>query len=695
VNPVLSRLRGFNLNKAVLLSPTLLLLLSATPFAPVSATVNAAMDRTVDPCTDFYTYACGGWLKTEKRPADQVEWVRSFSVIDERNLAELRLILEDAAAGKPTPSGRTDDREWARLGTFYSACMDEGAAEEAGPAPMHEQLELVANVRNLESLMVAAGTLGLEGVNVFFSTYVTADNKNPSLEIMTFAQGGLGLPDRDYYVGRGGKGLDDEGKKLLAAYQAHVSKMLSLAGEKDAKKTAKKIVAFETELAKIAQERDQLRDPETTYHKEDMAGLQRRTPELPWQAWLSASGIPDKKDASIEYPPFFDDLGKLLPKTDLETLRAYMRWHVIDAGASRLSHAFVDADFDFYGKVLSGQEEIRPRWKRCVSATDGSLGELLGRYYVERDFPGQSRQVAVDMIASIEKAFADGLAKVGWMDEPTRAVATEKVHAVDNMIGFPDKWRDYSSVEVRKGAYFANSLAAMRFEAHRQFAKVGGPVDKKEWGMTPSTVNAYYDPSMNQMVFPAGILQAPFFDLHLPMAMNFGGIGMVMAHELTHGFDDQGRKFDKAGRQVTWWPEVVGKAFEEKARCVTSQYDAYEIQPGIHVNGTLTTGENIADIGGIKESFRAWKAWTAAHPDEAATPVVENLTNDQLFFVGFAQAWCTLATPEFEKMMVTINPHSPPRFRVEGPLRDSPDFAEAFQCKAGSPMAPTNACTVW
>jgi predicted metalloendopeptidase len=472
--------------------------------------------------------------------------------------------------------------------------------------------------------------------------------------------------------------------------------MFQLLGEPEeaAKKHAGQVFNFELELAKVSRPRVEMRDPNKTYNKLDLDGLKKLAPALDWTRFLATTGYPSVKDINVSVPEFFQGLEKQVTSTDPETLRAYLRWHLLRATSPLLSKAFVDESFEFYGKKLSGQKEQQARWKRCVEATDQSLGELLGPEFVKLYFPGDSKAIAKDLIGRIEAAFEKNLPSLTWMDDATRGRADGKLKALKNKIGYPDKWRDYSKLAVMKGEYFGNGMAARRFAFDYDANKIGKPVDKGDWGMTPPTVNAYYNANLNEMVFPAGILQPPFFDRNFPMAMNFGGIGMVMGHELTHGFDDQGRKFDPTGKLTEWWEPSVSAKFEERAKCVSDLYSTYEVQPGVTLNGKLTLGENIADLGGIKQAYVAYKKWAAEHP-ELDKPAVPGLTNDQLFFVGFGQTWCTIQTPESERMLVTTDPHSHAKYRVTGPLSNSPAFSSAFQCAEGTPMHRKDACEVW
>jgi putative endopeptidase len=660
---------------------------SSAPTLPsdYKESVLSAMDRSVDPCDDFYRYACGGWTDKTPLPADESEWVRSFSTIAEHNRQMINDLLEDASKD-PGPAGT----ERQKIGDFYGTCMDEATIEKAGLDPLSSWLKEIGAVDSIDAVFAESGKLARVGAGPFLRIASNADFKSPDLEIAYLFQGGLGLPDRDYYVSD-----DPKKKEILADYGEFVTKMLGLAGESpgDAAADSKAIVALETELAKVSRDRVALRQVEKQYNRMDRVGLEKLTPTLPWNVYFSAAGHPELVAISVATPEFFAELAKIVAATPMPVLRAYLRWNLINGFADQLPTAFVDANFEFYGKTLSGQSEIEPRWKRCVRATNAALGEAIGKLYVEREFPGDSKQVALEMIHGIEGAFEANLSGLAWMDDATRRRAVEKARMIDNKIGYPDRWRDYSKLEIAHTGYLANAAAAAAFEYDRQRNKVGKPVDKKEWGLTPQEVNAYYNEHQNEIVFPAGVLQPPFFRRDYPAAMNFGAIGAAVGHELTHGFDDQGRKFDGTGQLREWWEPQVAEKFESAAKCVSDQFSTYEAEPGVKVNGELTLGENIADLGGVKEAYSAYKAWEKENG--APAPAVPGLTNDQLLFVSWAQVWCTKSSPEYLRQQVTTDFHSPNRIRAIAAPRNSAAFREAFGCKVGDAMAPADACTVW
>ncbi len=656
----------------------------------IAATVKQTMDPAVDPCQDFYQYACGGWLANTKRPPDKPRYGRGFGVVADENKAVLREVLE--TAGRDA----TADEKSRKLGILYASCMDEEAINEAGIKPLQPHLAKIMGIATPGDFVETVGALQrgvFAGGRALMRGSVGADDKNPDLYVVTFSQGGLALPDRDMYL------KDDETSRgLLAKYQAHVARMLSFLGdsEADASKSAAAIVAFETALAKRSVPRHELRDPNKTYNKLGVDGLKALDTKFPWDRWFTGFGYPESQfgpHVVVSVPDFFKGLGGLLEETDAKTLQDYLRWHLINATASHLSREIVDADFEL-AKVLQGAEKLPPRWERCVDYVNFGVRELIGPYFVEKKFAGESKQVALSMIQGIEKAFESNLPGLKWMDDDTRARAVEKAKAVANKIGYPDKWRDYSKLTPKVGDHLGNVVAISEFRIAFEADRIGGQVDRDEWHMPAAMVNAYYSSSMNEMVFPAGILQPPYFSRDFPMAMNFGAIGMVMGHELTHGFDDQGRKFDGKGVLHEWWSEEASKKFDVQAQCVDDLYSNIEVLPGVKLNGKLTLGENIADFGGIKEAHRAYKDWAGANGGDKDAHV-DGLTNDQLFFVAFAQGWCTHQTEEITRMRAMTDTHSPPKQRVNVPLSHFPGFWATFSCDEGTPMHPKDVCEVW
>jgi putative endopeptidase len=637
----------------------------------------------VDACSDFYAYACGGWIAATPLPSDKPRWTRSFSVINDQNLELLKTIAEEAAA---SPGGR--DADWQKMGDTYGSCMDEAAVDAAGVTPLAPLFARIDKVKDLKGFMGAAGELQKVGVDALVSFDVEGDFKNPDLNVLYIGQAGLGLPDRDYYFP-----TDDKGKALLADYEVHLAKMLVLSGvpEADAAKAATDVVAFETKLAEASIPRAELRDPEKSYNRVDRAGLIKLTPKLDWAGWLSAIGAGKANEISVDRPDTYKKFEGVLAGTKVGTLKQYLRFHTISAMAPNLAKPVFEEDFGFYQAKVVGRKEAEPRWKRCLAVVNSSVGEVAGRYYVEKAFPGESKAVADSMLGDIQAAFVAGLPQLAWMDDATRERAREKAGKISRKIGYPDAWRDYSALTITRGNHAGNVMAGRAFESTRNVTKVGQPVDKGEWYMVPQLVNAYYNPLNNEFAYPAGILQAPFFSKSFPAARNYGGIGAVMGHELSHGFDDQGRKFDGDGKLSEWWAPEVSARFETQAKCVVDEFNGFKLDDGTAVKGELTLGENIGDLGGVRTSFRAFQA--AAGSKEPTG--IEGMSQEQVFFVAYAQNWCTVASPEYQRMQVSSDPHSPAKFRVIGPLQNLPEFHAAFGCAEGTPMRPANACEIW
>ncbi len=639
------------------------------------------IDEKTPACEDFYRHACGLWLDKTPIPADKPAWSRGFSVIADRNELLLKDILEKTAAGKSLSSDPYQDK----IGSYYAACMDEAGVEAHGAAELAMELKRVDAIKALDGLTVEIAREHKSLDNAFFSFGSQQDFKDATQVIGVLDQAGLGLPDRDYYLKDTAKY-----KELRTAYEAHVKNMLVLAGEKPeaAATHAKTVMTLERALAEASMSLVDRRDPKKVYHRIDLAGAQKTAPEIAWKKYLTELGFAKVTAINVAVPDFFSALGKLLKKTPIADLRTYLRWHVVHGAAGALPKAFVDETFDFYGKKLKGLLEQRPRWKRCVGAVDHSLGEAVGRVFVSTTFGAEGKNQTLSMIRSIEAAMRSNLTTLGWMDEPTKKMANEKLESIANKIGYPDKWRNYDTLEVSRTSYLQNFLRANRFETDRELAKIGQPLDRTEWQMSPPTVNAYYDPSMNEMVFPAGILQPPFYNRTARGSVNFGGVGMVMGHELTHGFDDEGRQFDAKGNLHDWWSPAVNKEFDQRAACVVQQFDGYVAVDDQHISGKLTLGENIADLGGIKLSHAAFVAAAAPKPQG-------HFTDEQLFYLGYAQTWCMSRRDEYARLLVATDPHSPAKFRVNGPLSNLPEFAAAFSCKPGDKMVRKDACTVW
>jgi len=639
----------------------------------------SAMDKSTDPCTDFYQYACGSWLKRTPIPEDRAQWGRGFSEIFQRNEALLHDILEKDARGETDPA----DPYAQKVGDFYATCMDEAKAETASLASLREVVKRIDAVHDAKTLAYEVGFLQSRGARALFGFGSQQDFKDATQVIGGADQGGLGLPDRDYYLKD-----DARMKELRALYQDHVGKMLELLGAEPAaaKAQAQSVMEIETALAKASMDRVERRDPKKIYHRLERAGLAKTAPHFLWDDYFAELGTPDVQAINVAVPDFFAGMDALLKDSKkLPELKTYLRWKALEAAANTLGQKFVDERFR-YTRALTGAKQILPRWKRCVAMTDHALGEALGRSFVVTTIGDQGKAMAKEIVQEIEDSFRRNLDQVGWMDPDARAASLVKLRKIDNKIGYPEKWRDYSSVAIGKESLLANLEEAARFETKRDLDKIGKPLDRGEWEMSPPTVNAYYEASLNEMVFPAGILQPPFFKTDAPMDANYGGLGMVMGHELTHGFDDQGRQFDGDGNLHEWWPAEVSKAFTERAECVAKQYDGYVAVEDVHLNGHLTLGENIADIGGLKMALSALRQRRGGALDAKGA---------QDFFTAFAQTWCTNYRPEQLRLRAATDPHSSAQWRVNGPASDNPDFAAAFFCKAGAPMAPTNRCSVW
>jgi putative endopeptidase len=640
------------------------------------------MDTSADPCQDYFAYACGGFVKTMEIPADRSSW-GTTPAIEKVNEDFLKDTLEKAAANPG------DDPLKKKLGDYYAACMDEGAIDQAGLTPIAGLLEPIAKVKDFASLAATVARLHADNVFVLWDVGSQQDFKDATRVIAGLDQSGIGLPDRDYY-------LKDDGnlKEVREFYTAHVGRMLTLGQMKPAevKEATADVLRIEGKLAKLQQDKVARRDPYKIYHRVDRAGLPKTAATFPWDAYWKAVGLPDVKEISINEPSYFTGVDALLHQEKPTAWRHYLTWHVLRAKASMLTKALVNERFAMRQK-LTGQKELEPRWKRCVRGVDDALGELLGQPYVSAKFAGDSKARAKELVGSIHAAMKSDLQLLPWMDDQTRTAAIQKLEKMNDKVGYPDTWRVYD-FPVTRASYAANAMAADRFELKRRLAKVGKPVDRAEWDMTPPTVNAYYNPSMNEIVLPAGELQPPFFSKDFYAPVNIGDEGAnTIGHEITHGFDDEGSQFDGDGNLRDWWSKDTKAKFVAVTKCVVDQYAKYEAVPGVKLNGELTAGENIADIGGVKLGYAALVAWKKAHPE--AHRDVPGFTDEQLFFLAYSQGWCSKETPQYLEMLARTNPHSPPRFRVNGPMADVPAFAEAYACRKGTPMNSGEVCSVW
>ena len=646
----------------------------------------ADMDPSARPCENFYAYADGGWLAKNPIPADYPEW-GAFSELQQRNVESLRKILEKLAGEASTAAPGSDER---KLGDFYGACMDEKAIEAQGLSPLQPELDRIERIASLADLQTEVARLQLGGANAVFAFGSEQDRKNSAEVIAAAFQGGLGLPDRDYYLKP-----DDESKEIRAKYVAHTTRMFALAGFSKAKAAAaaRTVLALETRMAGASMDRVERRDSDKTYNRMDAAALARLTPNFSWPAFFRDLGMPAAPAAvNIGQPKFFEAMSKLLGETPLENWKTYLRWKLLVDAAPSLSSKFVDENFDFFGRTLEGTPQNLPRWKRCVAAADNAMGMALGKIWVAEYFPPESKRRADEMIRNMIAALGDDLKTLPWMGEETRKAALHKLSNFDPKIGYPSRWRDYSALTIGRAAHVTNVMNASEFEAHRDLAKVGKPVDRTDWDITPPTVNAYYNPLRNEIVFPAGILQPPFFDGKADDAVNYGGIGAVIGHEMTHGFDDEGRKFDADGNLTNWWTPKDLESYQARAECVEKQFSGYVVEKGLNVNGKLVLGESIADLGGLKIAYNAFRKSLEGKPEPEK---IAGFTADQRFFLSFARVWATNDRPEFARLVTKTNEHPLDRFRAIGAPSNMAEFARAFSCKAGDPMVRSEVCAIW
>ncbi|HVO59509.1 MAG TPA: M13 family metallopeptidase [Terriglobales bacterium] len=645
-----------------------------------------ALDKTVDPCADFYQYACGTWRKNNPIPADQSRWGR-FNQLAEYNRQVLREILEKAAANDPK---RTPVMQ--KIGDYYHSCMDEQAVNAKGFDPIKPDLAGIAEIGDRDQLIDTVSYLQSKNINAIFLFSSQPDLHDAGMEIAGVRQGGLGLPDRDYYIKD-----DAKSKETRDKYLAHVVHMFTLLGDDEAtaKKEAASVMDIETKLAQVSLDRTKMRDPKNRDHKMKVAELAALAPNFKFTKFFEASRAPVFSEVNVVPPDFFQQVSADLAAIPISDWKAYLRWQTAHESAPVLSNAFVNEDFGFFGRYLSGQQELQPRWKRCVRLTDDLLGEALGQPYVAETFGSQGKQRMLQMVNSLEKSLGADIEDLSWMTADSKKQAEAKLKAITNKIGYPDRWRDYSTVKIMRDDLLGNTERANAFEVQRERNKIGKPVDKSEWEMSPPTVNAYYQQAQVDINFPAGILQPPFFDQTQDDAVNYGGIGVVIGHELTHGFDDQGSKFDAEGNLRNWWTDKDHQEFEQRTSCIANEYSSFVAVDDVHLNGRLTLGENTADNGGVRIALAALNAQRSDNPDSKENQVVEGFTPEQRFFLGYAQIWCENRSPESARLLATIDPHSPGRYRVNGALQNNEDFARAFKCKAGQPMVSANACRVW
>src|SRR5579862_6925820 len=668
------------------------LILTASGFSQSAASTKPGpgfsidnIDKNVDPCVDFYQYACGNWIKTSEIPADRPSW-QSFSELNESNLAVDKQILEKAAA---RGAGRNAIDQ--KIGDLYGSCIDEKAANAKGIAPLKPELARIAAVKDKGALIEEIAHIHLIGPNPLFNFYSASDLHNADQVIAYIGQGGLSLPDRDYYI------KDDADKVEMRKHLVeYVTQVFTLAGQtpQQAVSSAQTVLMVETLLAANSMDRTKMRDPKNRDHKMTRDEAVAMAPEFYLNRYFTAVGAPNFTALNVTNPDFFKQVNGVIAALPLDSLKTYVSWHVLREASPWLSQPFVEANFKMR-QALTGQKQIQDRWKHCVDLVDGSLGEALGQRYVEATFGADGKARMLKMVGALEESLGSDIQGLSWMSDDTKKQAKVKLEAIRNKIGYPDAYRDYSSVTIKRDDLLGNVERANEFESKRQIAKIDKPLDHKEWGMTPPEVNAYYSGSYNEIVFPAGILQPPFFDKSMDDAVNFGGIGLVIGHELTHGFDDQGRKLDPKGNLRDWWTEQDGKEFEKRVSCVADEYSGFTSVDDLKLNGKLTLGENTADNGGARIAFAALQHMIADDKTGKAAKKIDGYTPEQRFFLGFGRVWCEKIRPEDARRRVVVDSHSPGRYRINGVVQNMPEFQQAWGCKAGQPMVSTNACRVW
>lgn len=673
----------YKFNFRLAIGATLLFAVWTSAFAQNKGFDVTRMDKTVDACTDFFQYANGTWLKNTEIPAAYSRW-GSFNILGENNNDILKSVVETAANTKAAAGTDTQ-----LIGDYYASCMDEAAIEKAGITPLEPYFKQINGIKETKGLESQIALMHNSGIPVLFGFGGGSDLKNASMVIANAGQGGLSLPNRDYYTKD-----DDKSKETRLKFVEYATTMFKLLGDAPATAAAnaQSVLDVQTRLAKASKAPVELRDPNSRYNKMTLANASEITPNFSWADYMTARGIAPTSEINIGQPVFFKEVNAMLKDVPLADWKNYLRWSVINTSAPRLSKAFVDANFNFYSKYLSGTKEQQPRWRVCVAATDGAVGEALGQEFVKKAFTPEAKARMNTLIDNLFVAFSDRLKNLDWMSDETKKEGLVKLVAFKRKIGYPDTLRGYKGLTVSRQSYLTNETNSKRFESARNLKDIGNPLDRTRWGMTPPTVNAYYASNLNEIVFPAGILQPPFFNFAADDAINYGSIGAVIGHEITHGFDDQGSKFDALGNFKSWWTDTDRTKFEARASCVADQFSGYEVQPKLNINGRLTLGENIADLGGLTMAYAAYQKSLAGKPRPAA---IDGLTPEQRFFLGWAQVWAAKSTPEAERSQVLGDPHSLPRWRVNGPLSNLPQFAEAFGCKQSSAMIRKDACLIW
>ena len=641
------------------------------------------MDTSAEACTDFFQYANGNWIKNTQIPAAYSRW-GTFNILADNNNNALKTILDTDVEAKAAAG--SDEQ---LIGDFYASCMDEAAIEKAGITPLNPYFSEISRIKNSKELQHEIAMMHNMGIPVLFGFGAGADAKNSSMNIANAGQGGLSLPNRDFYLNG-----DPKSRDTRAKFREYVTNMFELLGEdgNTARGHAQTVIQIQTRLAMASKAPVELRDPQKRYNKRTLAQLAEMTPNFSWTDYMATRNVPTVTEINVGQPDFFTEVNKMMADVSIIEWKTYLKWMALNSSASRLSKVFVDENFNFYSKYLTGTKEQQPRWKRCVASTDGAVGEALGAEFVKKNFSSAAQQRVSELIDNLFAAYRERIEKADWMVAETKEKALLKLNAYQRKIGFNTKPRGYAGLKLDRGSYFQNSRSIAQFEIARNVKDVGEKVDKTRWGMTPPTVNAYYNPSYNEIVFPAGILQPPFFNADADDAINYGAIGAVIGHEITHGFDDSGSQYDAEGNLKMWWTPEDRKKFDERAACVADQFNGYQIQDGLNINGKLTLGENLADLGGLTMAYAAYQKSLEGKPKPAN---IDGFTPEQRFFLGYAQVWATKSTQEFERQQVLTDPHSNARYRVNGPLSNLPQFAEAFSCEQDNKMVRANACKIW
>ena len=663
---------------------TVLLSFFTAAIAQTSGFDTSRMDTSVNACNDFFEYANGAWLKKTQIPADRSRF-GSFDILSDNNQAALQTILDKAVTDTNAPKGSNDQL----IGDYYSSCMDEAAIEAAGTKPLDPYFKRIDSIKDVNDLQETIAYLHKSGFPAVFGFGASPDIKNSTINIASVGQGGLSLPNRDYYTKDDPKSVETRAK-----FVEYMTNMFQLVGEDQAqaKTDADTVLKIQTQLALASKAPVELRNPEARYNKMPIAQAETLAPNLMFAKYISERAAPSVTEINIGQPDFFRKVNEMMTSVPIDQWKTYLRWMVLNSSANLLSKKYVDESFNFFGKYLSGAQEQLPRWKRCIRSTDGAVGEALGAEYVKQAFTPAAQKRMSELIDNLFAAYREDLSHLEWMSPETRQKALVKLNAYQRKIGFNQNPRGYAGLTINRKSYFDNAKSVSQFEINRNLKDIGEKVDKTRWGMTPPTVNAYYNPSNNEIVFPAGILQPPFFNDKADDAINYGAIGAVIGHEITHGFDDQGSKFDEKGNYQSWWTPEDRAKFDERASCVADQFSGYQVAPGLNMQGKLTLGENIADLGGLTMAYAAYQKSLEGKPRPAD---IDGFTPEQRFFLGYAQVWAAKARAEAERQQVLTDPHALPRFRVDGPLSNLPQFAQAFGCKPGDAMVRAVACKIW